>query len=201
MGVKWKTTFDKLPQVTATTKALNGKKIQVGAFNGEHAWLVGIHEFGCTITPKRAKYLTVPIHPEAVGRKARSIPDLFFFQAASGEKFLAKGNGDSLEFYYWLASSVKIPERSFLRAGHDKHAKRVIEQTERALGQVLAGKMTLDDMYELCGQQMATAIKTFARDLNSPPNHSSTILAKGSDNPLVGKTGNMIESITWKVEG
>lgn len=93
-------------------------------------------------------------------------------------------------------TEIVIPERSFLRAGHDANADRVIKQTERAVGQVIAGKMTVDDLLDFCGQQMATAIKKYARDLSSPPNSSYTIEKKGSSNPLVD-TGQMIESITW----
>ena len=106
---------------------------------------------------------------------------------------------DSFEVLYWLTKSVKIPERSFLRTGHDENVDRIIKQTERAIGQVIAGKMSLDDLYDLCGQQMATAIKTKIRNISSPPNSSATIAAKGSSNPLKD-TGNLIESIDWRVE-
>lgn len=143
--------------------------------------------------------LTVPIHHEAVGKKASQFPDLFVFTAASGEKFLAKGDGDDLIFYYWLTPSVKIPERSFLRNGHDENAERIIKQTERALGQVIAGEMSMDSMYKLYGRQMSTAIRKYMRDLSNPPNSSATILAKGSSNPLVD-TGKLVQSITYKVE-
>lgn len=161
--------------------------------------LARIHEYGCNIKAKRAKYLTVPIHPAAVGKKARSFPDLFVFTAKSGEKFLAKGEGNDLEFYYWLTPSVKIPERSFLRAGHDKYADEVLNKVERAISQVLDGKMSEDEFLDMAGRMLATKIKTYARDLNSPPNSSATILAKGSSNPLVD-TCDMIEHITWEVE-
>ena len=95
---------------------------------------------------------------------------------------------------------IKIPERSFLRTGHDKNADRIIKQTERVLSQVVAGKMSVDDMLDLCGQQFATAIKEYATSLSSPPNHPFTVDQKGSSNPLVD-SGGMIESITWEVEG
>lgn len=201
MGVRvhCRTTVNKLPEITATLQGLNGKNVKVGVFNGEHAWLAGIHEYGCDITAKRAKYLTVPIHPDAVGRKAREFSNLFVFTAASGEKFLAKGEGNNLEFYYWLTPSVKIPERSFLRAGHDKYADEVINKAERALSQVIDGRMSEQQFYDMVGRMLATKIKTYARDLDSPPNSNATILAKGSENPLV-HTGDMIEHITWKVE-
>ena len=97
-------------------------------------------------------------------------------------------------------TEIIIPERSFMRTGHDENADRIIAQTERALAQVVGGKMSIDDFLDLYGQQMVTAIKTFARDLNSPPNHPYTVEQKGSSNPLVD-TGQMIESITWRKTG
>lgn len=94
---------------------------------------------------------------------------------------------------------IKIPERSFLRTGHDKNIDRVIKQTERAVGQVVAGKMSVDQMLDLCGEQLATAIKTYMRELSTPTNHPFTIERKGSSNPLID-TGGLLESITWETD-
>lgn len=200
MGVKFKTKTNKIPQIETSLKGLNDKKVKVGAFNGEHAWLAGIHEFGCTITPQKAQYLTVPVSPKSKGKKASEFSDLWTLKADSGELFLCRDTGkDSFEVLYWLTKSVKIPERSFLRTGHDENVDRIIKQTERALGQVIAGNMSLDDVCDLFGQQMATAIKTQIRNISSPPNSSATVAAKGSSNPLKD-TGNLIESIDWRVE-
>lgn len=93
---------------------------------------------------------------------------------------------------------IVIPERSFLRTGHDENADRIMKQTERALSQVIAGKMSVDDMCDLCGQQFATAIKSYMRE--TAPNHPFTIERKGSSTPLAD-SGGLIESISWKVEG
>ena len=98
MGAKWKTVVNKIPKMTKTTEAISNRKVQVGALEGENAWLAGIHEYGVTIKAKNAQYLTVPIHPDSVGKKARELNDLFVFTAASGEKFLARGDGDNLIF-------------------------------------------------------------------------------------------------------
>ena len=94
---------------------------------------------------------------------------------------------------------IRIPERSFLRTGFDDNNDRIIKQTERALCQVLDGKMSIDDMLDLYGQQMATAIKKRIRDIKSPALHPYTISKKGSSNPLID-TGGMVESITWVKE-
>lgn len=94
---------------------------------------------------------------------------------------------------------IKIPERSFLRTGHDSNADRIIKQTERAISQVIDGKMSVDDMLDLCGEQFATAIKNYMRDLRSPANHPYTVEQKGSSNPLID-TGNLLSCITWEKE-
>ncbi len=181
-------------------QGLKNKKVKVGVLNGEHAWLARIHEFGCTIVAKRAQYLTVPIHPRAVGKRAREIPGLFVFTAkGSGEKFLAKGSGDNLEFFYWLTPLVQIPERSFIRAGHDKYAEDVLKKARSALNQILTGQMSQQQYFDMVGHLMATKIKKYARDLRDPPKSSATLLSSGSSNPLVD-TGNMIEHITWEID-
>ncbi len=201
MGVKYTTKIDNLPQIAKTLETLSDKKVQVGALKGEHAWLAGIHEYGADIVAKKSKYLTVPVHPKAKGKKAGEFSDLWTLKTDSGELFLCQDNGkDSFEVLYWLTKSVKIPERSFLRTGHDENVDNIIKQVERALNQVLNGKMTVDDLLDLYGEQMATAIKTKIRDISSPPNSWATKEAKGSSNPLVD-TGNLIESISWKTEG
>lgn len=162
MAIKWKTNINEIPDVSARVTTLGGKTVEVGC-SGEHAWLAGIHEYGCRIkvTPKMRAFL----HSQGLHL-----------------------NNSTTE--------IVIPERSFLRNGHDTNIDRVINQTERAIGQVVAGKMTVDDLLDLCGQQLATAIKTYARDLSKPENHPYTVEQKGSSNPLVD-TGQMIESITW----
>ena len=94
---------------------------------------------------------------------------------------------------------IKIPERAFLRNGHDENAKRIMKQTERALSAVINGSMSVDEMLDLCGQQFATAIKDYMS--KTEPNHPFTIEQKGSSTPLTGKTGGLVESIDWRIEG
>lgn len=48
MGVKVTTSKNLLPQMIQKAKEINKKKVVVGSF-GDHAWLAGIHEFGCVI--------------------------------------------------------------------------------------------------------------------------------------------------------
>ena len=62
--------------------------------------------------------------------------------------------------------------------------------------------MTPRDAANTLGETVKGYIQEFAIDLENPPNAESTIKAKGSSNPLVGKTGQMIDiGIDYKVKG
>lgn len=197
--MKWTTKKNKFPQMKTELENLNGSKVTIGVF-GEQAWLAGIHEYGCVITPKNAKYLTVPCNPKAKGKKAGEFPDLFFYESESGTKFLARPKGkDGIEILYILMSKVQIPERAFLRGGHDANIDEVLKKMGRQVNQVLSGKMSANQLLQAAGLLLSSAIKDYARDLNSPPNHWATTETKTSDNPLVD-TGEMIRALTYKVE-
>lgn len=164
--MKHTTKVDKLTEMVTTLEGLKSRKAKVGALQGDHKWLAGIHEYGCDIpvTPKMRAFL----HSQGLHLRPTT-------------------------------TVIHIPERSFLRSGHDENVDRILQQTNRALAQVLAGKMSVDDMLDLYGQQMATAIKLYMRNLDTPPNHPFTLEQKGSSNPLIS-TGGLLESITWEVE-
>lgn len=94
---------------------------------------------------------------------------------------------------------IRIPERSFLRAGHDAYIDEVMDKASKLVGQVIDGKMSEEQLLDFVGLTLSTKIKTYARELSSPPNSSFTIDQKGSSNPLVD-TGNMIGGIYFEVE-
>ncbi len=199
MGVKYKTVKNKFPDMIKSLEVLNGRKINVGCIKGDSQWLAAIHEYGCNITPKKSKYLTVPINPKAKGKKAREFSNTFIYTSNSGEKFIAIKKGkDSIELLFWLTTSIKIPERSFLRSGHDKYIDDVMNKASKLLGQVVSGKMSEEQLLEFVGLALSSKIKTYARELSSPPNSSFTVEQKGSSNPLVD-TGNMIGGISFEV--
>lgn len=95
---------------------------------------------------------------------------------------------------------IKIPERSFLRASHDEHAKDVFQQSEKALGLVLGGKMSLDEYMDMVGRDYVGMVKDYIVELDKPSNHPFTVENKGDDNPLIGKTSGLIESISYRVK-
>lgn len=166
MGIKWKTTNNKMPEMVKLAETLNDRKVEVGVLEGESQWLAAIHEYGCniTVTPKMRAYL--------------------------------HRNGLHLS---QNTTTIHIPERSFLRSGHDKHIDSVLQQGGMAVGQVLAGKMSEQQLLDMIGQILSTNIKSYAVNLSSPANHPYTVEQKGSSNPLVD-TGNMIEGITWRTK-
>lgn len=96
-------------------------------------------------------------------------------------------------------TQITIPERAFLRNGFDENKDDVIRQAENVLGEVVAGRMDTEQLFEMVGLLMKSRIQDYARDLDSPPNHPYTKERKGSSNPLID-SGDMIGSITYKVE-
>ena len=95
---------------------------------------------------------------------------------------------------------IKIPERSFLRSSHDENAEDVIEQSERALGQVLGGKMSPEQYMDMVGRDYVTMVKEYIVELDDPPNHPFTVDQKGSSNPLIGRTNGLVESISYRLK-
>jgi len=63
--------------------------------------------YGGTIYPKRAKALTIPMHPDGHGRHASEVPgDLFVYRDDAGKGYLARAENGGLEIIYALRSSV-----------------------------------------------------------------------------------------------
>ena len=74
---------------------------------------------GGTITAKRAKYLTIPIHPEAYDRSARRFDDLFVIKSKKGNLLLVKPD----------KPSGSVPRAKF---NAKKEAKKKRPNTERS---------------------------------------------------------------------
>lgn len=203
MSVKIVTKKNDFPKIEATLSGLKGKKVNVGVLGGgEQSWLAGIHEYGCNIKPGNAQYLTVPCNRKSFGKRAGDFDDLFVLTAHSGEKFLAQEVGkDKVECLFWLTKSVHIPERSFLRAGHDAHIDEILDKFDKRTAPLLAsGQMDAEEACKELGILLSSKIKDFAKNLNEPAKSSVTIEANGGkSNPLM-QTGAMIGAITYEVE-
>jgi len=97
------------------------------------------------------------------------------------------------------SSDGRIPERSFMRSTVKEKRKEVNALNRKLLIAVQTGKYSFSKALGILGSFVADAISRKIVTLKQPPNALSTILAKGSSNPLVD-TGQLKNSITWKVE-
>ena len=166
MGFKTKTRVDLTAKMKATMKNLGGISVNVGVLSGEHQWLAGIHEYGCTIsvTPKMRAYLhKIGVHLKQV------------------------------------TTQIVIPERSFLRAGYDTNREDVMRKAERLLSEVLSGKLSPEQYFEIVGTQLRDCIKDYAVELSKPPKQDFPTRDPTKANPLV-LSGDMINGIEYEVK-
>lgn len=95
-------------------------------------------------------------------------------------------------------TQITIPERSFIRAGWDAHEKDVFKKSDEMIPELVNNGISVNTFLNALGDESASLIKDFARDLKNPGNHPFTIHRKGSSNPLVD-TGGMIGAITYEI--
>lgn len=94
--------------------------------------------------------------------------------------------------------TIKIPERSFIRAGYDEEKENIIKQSEKLLEKVMRLELPVDVFFNTLGEIIAGRIQEYLTDLRTPSLHPVTIASKGSSSPLID-TGRLRESITYKV--
>lgn len=207
MGVTVRGT-NNIPRLKRILRELGGRQIKVGVFGednyqyGNDADLVTIayvHEFGTTIRPKTAKWLTIPLIPAAKNKRAGEFSDLFFYKVSETTAFLARKVGKGKENVFLLVKSVTIPERSFLRTGFDENVDKVADKIERLLDDVLNFNVDPDLFLDAIGMEFAGLIQRHMRGIASPPNSGITSRVKGSNNPLQD-TGRLIGAIRHEVE-
>jgi len=208
MGVTFKST-NNIPRLTKILKELGKSEIRVGVFGEDSnvdeepiniVTLARVHEYGMTIKPKRAKFLTVPINKAAKGKRASDFPDSFIVKGNEGVSYIArkKGKKGKLELLFMLVPKVTIPERSFLRSGFDENVDKITRKIGRMMNDVLRFGVSPDEFLEAIGLEFAGLIQKKLRGIKSPPNHYSTTLTKGSSNPLID-TGRLVGAIRHKV--
>lgn len=91
-----------------------------------------------------------------------------------------------------------VPERSWLRAWFEENHKRVVEDLRTGLVQVVAGRMTVDQLGEVLGVRYVGDIQARISNGIPPPLADSTIARKGSSVPLID-TGQLRSAITYVV--
>lgn len=93
----------------------------------------------------------------------------------------------------------RIPARSFIRSSFDSNREANVRLFDKLLGQVLDGKMPLEQALGLLGLKMSSDIKKKITSNVPPPNAPSTIEKKGSTKTLVD-TGRMLNAVTWAID-
>ncbi|MED4140857.1 hypothetical protein P4652_21785 [Priestia megaterium] len=189
-----------MDKLTKNLQKLNKTVIKAGVFGDDDAEMVMIarvHEYGITISPKKAKMLTIPISPKAKGKRAADFPNLF---RPKGTNLLAipKGDGE-FEPLFVLKTSVTIPERSFIRSGYDENIDAISKKIADLVPQVIAGNVPPDVFADMIGLELAGKIQKKLRSLSDPANTPNTQHVKGSSNPLID-TGRLVGSIRHEVE-
>lgn len=94
---------------------------------------------------------------------------------------------------------IRIPERSFLRAGWDQYGPDIEKKYGELIGAAILNGVAPDALVAALALEAQGKLQEFARDLSNPANAGLTVQNKGSSNPLVD-TGNMIQSMDHKIE-
>jgi len=94
---------------------------------------------------------------------------------------------------------VGVPERSFMRTTIAKERSKIKAKKKKYLSLITKGEMKTNKALALLGEYLADKIRLKIIKIKSPPNSPRTIaLKKGKANPLID-TGQMKNSITYKV--
>lgn len=205
MSVKVIKDHNRLPNLIAIMEELNRTELHVGIFGKDDSHLLiiaNVNEFGCVIKPKKAKRLAIPLNKRARERSPRSFSDLWVLSTGEGANkklWLVRNKGSNqIEFMYWLAKEVVIPERAFLRGGFDANHNQFSEKAVRLLGKVIKGRLSMDHFFEKMGDYIVGELQGYMLNLQDPPNSFATKSAKGKSNPLVD-SGRLLKAITYKI--
>lgn len=94
--------------------------------------------------------------------------------------------------------TITIPERSFLRTTFDEKNEEWVNFFKSQLKQVLRFQMDVQTLFNRLGARMVGDIQKKITNLDAPPNAPSTIIKKGSSNPLID-TGGLRMRVAYKV--
>ena len=118
-----------------------GVRLSAGG-GGDDVRYAAAHEYGATIRPKKAKFLTIPVHDELKtqaggGRvpSARDIPGLTYAGSAKGQRMLI--HELTGEVWYILRQRVKIPARPYLAPSRKDIEKKMRPEVRSVLKGVI----------------------------------------------------------------
>lgn len=202
-----------LERIKKELETLDRLHIKVGIQGDEDSDLLMIahvHEYGATITAKRAKNLAIPIHKSSYGKSPRDFEGLFFIESKDGYLFgvtAKKGrknleNENNLNFLFLLLPSVTIPERSFIRAGYDNNVEKLAEVVKSQVHEIIFNGKTAQQAAEYVGGKAVDFIKEYitnASNFKPKGDIQKKAAPSWAESPLV-VTGRLRNSITFVVE-
>ena len=85
------------------------------------------------ILPKTKKYLTIPMHRLAYGKKASDFTDTFVLTKKNGNKFIAQASKSALTFLYYLADHAFQRQDTRLMPSDDVFAENILARIKADL--------------------------------------------------------------------
>lgn len=83
---------------------------------GSNLVYAAIQELGGVITPDKAGALTIPVHPDAKGKRASDFPDLILIKREGANPLLVRKVGvKQFDIMFVLVKSAEIPAHPYLR--------------------------------------------------------------------------------------
>lgn len=192
-------------------RSVETKSVYVGILgnvDSEFIKIAAANEFGAVIKPKKGKFLTIPLVPEAKGKSPRSFGDLKLIRkkGSKGEAggVLARVNGTSIEPIFALVKQVIIPERSFLRETFENTTviDAIREEARIGIEDYFAGKIEAIQILHRIGQRMVSEIRNRIVD-NDPalaPNSPLTLKLKTGSGPLRDSL-RLFQAISYSIDG
>ena len=122
---------------------VRGRGLESEMFVSANTEYAATQEYGATIVPRSASWLTIPLPSALTGAgvaraSAANFQDLFWFQSASGQPFLARTRGDGeIELMFILRKQVVVPPRPYLRPAIKQAARELPEALHKALLRVV----------------------------------------------------------------
>lgn len=79
-----------------------------------------------TIRPVNRKFITIPLHQAAYGKKASDISGMFVLTSKAGKKFLAKKQGSAITLLWLLAKQAFQPQDSTIMPSDESLASSLL---------------------------------------------------------------------------
>lgn len=102
------------------------------AMIGSNLVYAAIQEFGGPIVPVYARALTIPLIPQAIGKRARDFNNLWILHRKDGPPLLVRNTESGIEPVYVLLQRVFIPKQPYLRPALEMKRNDVIKILQAA---------------------------------------------------------------------